>query len=384
MTEMQLFNGEYPTGSVSPISLAFYARSEGWAKSGSYGEYSDIYAGEGKPEIILPRTDIIDDYFIAVSDLISVFARTLDRDEPTVYRDLTVADRDVIRVRLPDSDPNSLPFESTHVLVNSTRGMLVAAARSLDSSQPTYSAQLTRGVANYLQRLRFGHTERGSFSLVLISPAVSPQLETAQQEAPELWGDAPMERRVARRLSTSLGAIRSATEQAVSGVQGAFRTATDAGVSANLCEAVADLVEEVAPFDVSFSWAITRPIDAARGPMAFSAGDIPVLREASRNFRSRSPEPGRRFYGFIYRLTRLEEGTSGIVSLRTSENGRERSVTAGLNPGDYERAIEAHRLKAMVSLEGDLEHSGTRLNLNNARLVDMVYAPELPGMEKYM
>ena len=37
----------------------------------------------------------------------------------------------------------------------------------------------------------------------------------------------------------------------------------------------------------------------------------------------------------------------------------------------------------MVSLEGDLEHSGNRLNLNDARLVDIVYAPELTGMENY-
>ena len=381
--EMRLFNDEYPLESISPIALAFYARSEGWAKSGSYGLYSDIYSGEGKPEILLPRTSVIDDYSIAVSDLISVFTRTLDRDERAVYRDLTLADRDVIRVRLPDSDPNSLQFESTHILMNSTRGMLIAAARSLNDNQSTYPPQLTREVTNYLQRLHFGHTERGSFSLILISPAVPPQLETLQEEIPEFWNDAPIERRVARRLSASLSVMRSATEETVSGVQGAFSRATDSGVSANLCEAVADLVEEVAQFDVSFNWAITRPIDATRGPMAFSAGDIPILREASRNFRAQSPEPGRRFYGFIYRLTRLEEGTSGIVSLSTSENGRERSVTAGLNPRDYEKAIEAHRLKAMVSLEGDLEHSGNRLNLNDARLVDIVYAPELTGMENY-
>ena len=39
---------------VSPVALAAYAQSEGWIKGEPYGDYSNVYAAHGLPEIILP------------------------------------------------------------------------------------------------------------------------------------------------------------------------------------------------------------------------------------------------------------------------------------------------------------------------------------------
>ena len=47
---------------VSPSALAAYARAAGWSKSDSFGDNSDVYAGNQIPEIILPRTSVIADY----------------------------------------------------------------------------------------------------------------------------------------------------------------------------------------------------------------------------------------------------------------------------------------------------------------------------------
>ena len=97
--------------SVTPAALASYARAEGWLKIGTYRDYSDVYGAEGKPEIIVPRTAVIDDYEMAVSDLIKVFGNALHRDDISIYRDLTVADKDVLRIRALDAPSHSLPFE---------------------------------------------------------------------------------------------------------------------------------------------------------------------------------------------------------------------------------------------------------------------------------
>ena len=255
------FDDRYPLRAITPIALSSYARSAGWDKVGTYWEYSDVYSGEGRPEIIVPRTDILDDYAMAVSDLIDVFARILERDEISIHRDLTLADRDVMRVRAIDTDPDGLPFEASHTMFSHTRGMLIAAANSLDDDRPVYRSVASGQVANYLQRVRLGHTERGSFALVIISPAVAPRLQTLlPDDADEVE---PKERQVAQRLSQSLFAVRSAAERAVGGDTTAFGQVVAAGVSANLCEAVAGLVENVAAFDVSFSWGND---SAHRGP----------------------------------------------------------------------------------------------------------------------
>ena len=51
------------------------------------------------PEIILPPTELIDDYPSAVSELIDSFTRTASTDELTLYRELETADLNVVRVR---------------------------------------------------------------------------------------------------------------------------------------------------------------------------------------------------------------------------------------------------------------------------------------------
>ncbi len=357
---------------ISPVALAAYAQSEGWEKVGTYRQHSDVYAGEGKPEIIVPRTDVIDDYALATEDLIALFSRVLDRDRISVYRDLTVADRDVVRVRALGNYASGLPFEKSYGLIGHTREMLAAAANSLDDNRLVYRSGAVGRAANYLQSIRLNQIEGGSFSLVLVSPALAPYLFSRSGAA-----EASMERRVAQRLSESLYATRSASQRAVGGDLAAFNDVITLGVSANLCEALAGLAESLDRFDVSFSWALARPTEEQRGPVTFSRVDGPLLREVAQNFRSIEPQYDQRVQGFIYALARPQDDEEGTVRLRTRVVGTQRSVTAVLNRFDYPRAIEAHAAGAMVSLSGDLAQVGQNWYLRNARLVEILAPPAI-------
>ena len=355
---------------ITPVALSAYARSEGWTTIGTYRQHSDIYAGDGKPEIIVPRSDVIDDYAMIVEDLVAVFARVLGRDEISVYRDLTLADRDVLRVRALGEYPSGMPFENSYGLIGNTRDMLAAAANSLDDSRPVYRSGPATKAANYLQNIRLDRTEGGSFSLVLVSSALAPRLFPHGESA-----EASVERRIGQRLSESLYAARRASERAVGGDGTAFSLTVESGVSANLCEALAGLVQSVDRFDVSFSWALARPSTEQRGPVTFSHPDGPLLLEAARSFRSLEPKYDQRVQGFIYSLARPYEDDEGTVRLRTSVAGRQLSVTAVLNRFDYPKGIEAHAIGAMVSLSGDLEQVGQNWYLRNARLVEVLAPP---------
>lgn len=371
MSTMQ-FDDLYPLRAITPVALSSYARSEGWNKIGTYWDFSDVYAGDGRPEIIVPRTDTIDDYAMAVEDLIVSFAKALGRDEISIYRDLTLADRDVLRVRAIGDYPSGLPFENSCGLMGHTRDMLAAAANSLDDNRPVYRSGSNSKAANYLQSIRLNRTEGGSFSLVLVSPALAPRLFTQSDSV-----ESSFERRVAQRLSESLYATRFASELAVGGDGTAFGQVLGSGVSANLCEAVAGLVESVDRFDVSFNWALARPAEEQRGPVVFSQRDGPLLREVARGFRRLEPQYDQRVQGFIYALARPYDDDEGTVRLQTHVAGRQRSVTAVLNQFDYPRAIEAHAMSAMVSLSGDLEQIGQNWRLRNARLVEVLPPPSV-------
>lgn len=96
---------------------------------------------------------------------------------------------------------------------------------------------------------------------------------------------------VTRRLMDALQALRSAAERTRSGDSTAFEDAVAAGVSANLCEAVAGLVDQPAGIDIAITWARTRPTPEIQRKVTFSSRDADVLREAARSSGSVSRAP---------------------------------------------------------------------------------------------
>jgi len=363
---------------IAPAALSAYARAQGWVRNGAYGDHSDVYAAEGLPEVILPRTQRLGDYASVVSRLIEIFAQVAETDELSLYRDLVTADRDVIRVRASESTDGAVAVGDGISLMQGARDMLLAAACSLDNPRPLYRAGANREASDYMRRVRLGQTEHGSFVVTLLTPVIPPPLQPSSDlDCPP--DDDSSERLVTRRLADVLQAVRHATERTVGGDTLAFYEAVENGVSANLCESLATLIEPFPTLDVGLTWARTRPMPTARNVIRFANDDAPIIREAARSFRDREPQPDVRLFGFVQRLRRDEAETDGTITLHASVDGREaRSVTAVLDPYDYERALQAHRDKAPVVAEGDLKRAGQRWRLDNPRITSIISAEDSP------
>ena len=358
--------------SVSPLALSAYARVAGWVWSESFGGHSDVYAGQGLPEIVIPRTQRLGDYGRVVIQLIKIFAQVAEVDEGSLYKDLVVADRDVTRVRVYNGeDDGTVDLEQGTNIVSGARDMLLAAACSLREYQPVYRAGANREANEYMRRVRLGQTEHGSFVVTMLSPPIPPLVQQPLMPDLEVYDD-PIERQVTRRLAQALLAARDATSKTISGDTSAFNDAVREGISANLCEALAQMIEPFASLDVSTTWARTRPLRSPRDVVRFSSADALILREAARSYRNREPKLDVRLFGSVQRLKRDESETDGTVTLRTSIDGRTQSVTAVLSESDYERAMEAHRDKAAVIVEGDLGRFGQRWRLVNPRIAEVI------------
>ena len=357
---------------VSPDALAAYARTSGWTRVGSYGRHSDVYSAERLPELVLPRTQRLGDYASVVAQLIEIFARVAERDELSLYNDLVTANRDVVRVRVGESDDGSLSMNAGVDLIEGSRDMLVSVACSLREPQPVYRAGANREANDLLSQMRLAQTEHGSFVVALWTPVVSPPIPELFPEHGETDAEQPAERRLTRRLADALLATRRATESVVEGLSGAFARTIQEGVSANLCEAVAKLITPFPTLDVSITWARTRPTASLREAFRFAKADAPILLEAARLFRLREPKPDVRLFGFVRRLGRDETESDGAIALSTSIGGNQMSVAVTLKQSDYERAIQAHRDQAPVAIQGDLERSGQRWRLLNPRLTDVM------------
>lgn len=359
---------------ISPAALAAFARGEGWAKVEAYGTHADVYSGQDRPEIILPRTDRLGDYASAVSRLISVFAKITERDELATYRDLVGADRDVVRVRAAgEDDDGSVPLDAGVKIVSQARDMLLAAACAVRTPQPLYRAGANREANEYMRRVKLGQTEQGSFVVTLLAP-VPPLLQPVQLALDQSWAkfeDEPMERMVTRRLVEALEASRNAAEMALSGEANAFEKAIAFGVSANLCEAVAGLIEQSDGLDISVTWARTRPTPEAHRKVVFSQNDAEILKEAARTFRLRQPKADVTLYGTVHKLKRDQDEVEGVVTLKAIVEDKIQSLRAVLDQANYSVAVQAHDAQTTVIVNGDLERVGQRWQLTNASIREL-------------
>ena len=356
---------------VSPAALSAYARAAGWSKAETYGDHSDVYVARGRPQIILPRTARLGDYAEVVSRLVEIFANAVETDELSLYRDLVTADRDVIRVRAGENSDGAVAVDDGLALLRGAHELLLAVACSLRNPRPLYRAGSNREAVEQVRRIQVGQTEQGSFTVTLLTPVVAPPMQPILTDDGGLEDD-PVERRLTRRLTGALEAARTATERTVVSGAGAFSEAVMKGVSVNLCDALATLIEPFPALDVSVTWARTLPRRVARKTVRFGQSDAPILREAARSFHNREPRPDVQVSGIVQRLIRDEAEVGGNVTLRVSIEGRNQSVTAILQSFDYERAIQAHQAKAPIVMEGDLERIGQRWRLLNARVVDVI------------
>ena len=358
---------------VTPAALSAWARAAGWSRTESYGDHSDVYAAPDKPEIILPRTQRLGDYASAVSEIIGIFAALEERDELSLYRDLVTADRDVVRIRAAEGEVGSISVDAGVDLVRGARDLVLAAACSLRGRpQRLYWAAANQEAVALLGRVRLGQTEQGSFVVTLLTLPIAPQTRPPSLFPKDKPDDDSDERRMTRRLAEALAAARQAAENAVSGHRDAFDETVGNGVSANLCEALAALIEPFPTLDIGVHWALTHPVNSPRRTVRFANADAPVLREAASSFRAREPKLDTCLIRFVHRLQRHLEEDDGTIYLRTEIDNQTCSVAVVLSQSDYHTAIRAHEDKAPVLLRGDLDRIGQRWRLLNPEILSVI------------
>lgn len=142
-------------------------------------------------------------------------------------------------------------------------------------------------------------------------------------------------------------------------------------MSANLCEAVAGLIEQSEGLDISLTWARTRPTPEAIRKVVFSQNDAEILKEAARTFRLRQPKPDMTLYGTVHKLKRDQDEVEGVVTLKAIVDDKMQSVRAVLDQTNYSTDVQAHDAQKQVIVTGDLERVGQRWQITNANVREL-------------
>jgi hypothetical protein len=356
--------------SVLPLDAATYLRTRGWSEVRREQHRYSLWNRQddrGIFEALLPLEHQFRDYKVRIAEMLSTLEIVERRSKIEILRDMMTTSSDVIRIRTEhDSKENSIPLESGVALVKNARDLLLAAACSTVALRTYFPTRKPDEALKYLSNLRMGQTERGSFVITLLSP-VTPDLKALE------YSDStdPFERRVTKTLMRALAALRDAAEQsAATGSIEPFETAISFGVSVNLCDALANLQEETRAdkLDIGISWAPVRAVHEStiQNRVTITKDAVPVMREASRFFKSVAAQEGVSLRGFITELHREPQG-EGSVLIAGIVEGLLRNVRVTLPSSDYDRAILAHRDMIPVRCEGDLIREGRGYKLRNPR-----------------
>lgn len=355
---------------LRPEDVQLYLTSRGWqmesttptAKATAYR-----FADEPDAEVLLPRNREIADYALRMGDVVQMIAAVEQRSIREVLADLSGPPADVIRLGItaPESSLGTLPLEEGIRLVQGGRDILLAAACSAHHPQPFYPRQSFKEAMEFLATCRLGQTERGSFIATIIAP-VPPQIEPRA-----LFPDMPLSnvatepysRRVTLRLMSGLKVIQDSID---TGAHEQILRGVEAGVSANLCEALSSVKPpgDQSSLKIRISWARSRaqvPVELP-SQVAFSQAGFPIIEEVGRRLRERATPRLDRIEGFVVSLrneTTLLEGFEGNVVIKAVIAGQSVRVQLRLNKADYAKACDAHRDARRVSISG-IVHRGAK------------------------
>lgn len=370
--------------SLQPAAVVGYLRSKGWQKNADYGPNGALFrktVGEREEEVLVPLERQARDFSSVMQLMISDLVKIEDRPSSAILSDLSIAGFDVIQVRSPEADSiGSIRLTAGVELHERARDMVLYAANVVasSSSRANWRGRRFEDVDKYISTLRLGQSQRGSFVISLLSRW---EFVTTAEETQGLLGltEDPFGRRATRTLGRALEATSKAIRQsATEELLAAFSPAVESGVSANFCQALADIAEQGDGADISIRWSYTRP-ESTIPTLKLQRDDVQLLREAAQQLASTEPLTDVSLEGLVTQLKEEPSTFDGMVTLEAPVEGALRRIRVEFdasNVGQRDILIDAFRLRKRVTVVGDLLKVGRGLRLNNPRLLSTPIATE--------
>jgi hypothetical protein len=352
-------NGDHIADFVNPEVAELYLLAHGWEAK----QRTRAFSTWSRPDLedvalFLPLSREPEDFDERLEQFVQRLARIEGSDWPTTATNLRYAASDLVRVRLvsPRVGPGELPITDGAKLFDGTRDLIQAAACAAVQPRPAYGPKKSGTVVEYLDGVRLGQTERGSYVVTVISD-VEPEEQGSilPDEAKHL--QVPFQRRVTTQLVLALDAARGTAERVLEGADvKVFEDAVDQGVSANLCDALHTMGEESqsSTVEVTVDWAVSRRPTVQGRRVTVEPKFLPVLSEASRALKQLGPFEDVEVVGIVGVLDRGTDDEVGTIVIEGVAMGARRNVRVELPDAQYHRAVEAHDAKRTVSIRGTL------------------------------
>ncbi|MGP2435680.1 hypothetical protein [Streptomyces sp. JW3] len=368
---------------LTPETVRRYLSGKGWRaeRELSGAELWERYAGDAPepPYEVLVPSERRRDYPGRIADVLETLAVVEARRPGDILREMRLPPSDWQFLRLaPPGPTGTAPLLDLVSALNGLRELHTAAASSALTPQAVQPAQKPQAVKDHVTSVRVDQTRVGSYVIAAHTPVVKlPPMwrrQAALFDADSFPGGAgarvpePYAREVSRVLFAGVTCARAAADASLAqdGLTD-FAPYAEAGLSANLCEALVKIAgEECRDYSLSFSWFPDLPVAQDSPPVAITRRHVEVLEEGAKDLRERlGRERGAVLVGVVTRL-RAEDGDREATVYGSFEHenyARTRRVRVLLDPEHVDRATDAWRDGMEVVVEGDLEPRGNGLRM---------------------
>jgi len=365
--ENKIFN------SLNPKDIENYLLNKKWKEIKIIPNEVSIWDNNKNREnfrIWLPLDYNFGDFAISMKRVVNTLSSFENRSQFEILDDFaTIAVGDVIRLKSYDilnRSYTTLKLDEGQNLIQKAKDMMSAAACAAIEPKAVFPSRRSNKVEDFINNIRLGQTERGSYVIKLISPITLEQLNLPDNSLP------PFERQVTQTLMKSLKSLKDVLlyiQKKEHFYFEPFQEVVSEGVSANLCDAIIGNDNKVIfkPIEISVSLSYAYPSEKNEiyENIDFPENVMPYIAEASRLFHEKNPVENFILEGNVTRLDRERKQHKGIIIVVCISDGKKRRIKIELNKDDYEQAIEAHKRGIEIYCRGELIKEGNSFRLNN-------------------
>ncbi|MBU6535566.1 hypothetical protein [Streptomyces mayonensis] len=366
---------------LGPDTLRRYLSGKGWRAdrelSGTELWERYVETEPDQPYEVLVPAERRRDYPGRVADILETLALVEARPPADILREMRLPPSDWQFLRLvPPGPSGTAPLLDLVSALSGLRELHTAAASSALTPQRVQPGQKPQAVKDHVAAVRLDQTRVGSYVVAAHTPlppapdpAPWPSLfdDDAFSDGPGSRRPEPFPRTVSRTLFAGVTCAHAAAEETLRRDSLAdFASYADAGLSANLCEALVKIAgEERRRFSLSFAWSSDVRMEQASPPVELTRAHLEVLEVGAKDLREKwGREPEAILHGVVTRLSGQGNREATVYgTLLHEDDARTRSVRVDLRPEDVDKATRAWRHGLEVAVKGDLGPYGTGLRM---------------------
>lgn len=344
--------------------IASYLAETGWQRDPRGWHGASVWQHQGDYEVLVPGQDGMGDGERRIRDLLRCLSSMEDRPADEIALEISCphVDKQFFRTFPAGHDSGYTSLLSGVQAVQGVRAILAAAARTvLQGPHFAFPGRPPGAVADVLRAAELGPSRAGSY---VVEVRLSTDV-TARTSGGEETGSRTV-------LVQMLEAVVAAHTAVLSNEPSAFDDTVTAGVSADLCRALSDLcgADRNEPFEVSFRWARSHPLDTPSHVISFPQTSGSLLRAAAERLRGLNASGPATVTGVVEGLYDDAAGDDrwrikvrgDLYTERTERSRRAVWVRLG-DQAAYDRAIDAHRLQRVITVAGELSSATGRVEL---------------------